>query len=141
MYVNYHESKELREDINISFPVKYYPEYKIDIFCIVTKENPHINIYYGEGAWSATKCARISLLEPKYLYPKDCDIPVWILSEDEKCKIINIFKSSNPTMIFKDTANTIWELIVQCYNFEIYCNFGNEEFLPKNLPMPDYMKL
>ena len=79
MYVNYHESKELREDINISFPVKYYPEYKIDIFCIVTKENPHINIYYGEGAWSATKCARISLLEPKYLYPKDCDIPVWIL--------------------------------------------------------------
>ena len=141
MYVNYHESKELHEDYNISFSIKYYPEYNIDIFCMVTKENPHINIYYGKGMWSATKCARLSLLEPKYLYPTDNDIPNWVLSEDEKCNIINIFKSPNPTTFFINITNTVWDLIVHWYNFEFYCNFGKEEFLPKDLPMPDYTLL
>lgn len=141
MYVNYHESKELKEDYNISFYVKCYPEYNMDIFCMVTKENPHINIYYGKDMWSATKCARMSLLEPKYLQPKDCDIPNWTLSEDEKSNLIDIFTSPNPTPYFKNIVTTVWELIVYWYNFEFGCNFDDEKILPDDLSMPNYTLL
>lgn len=139
LYVNYHESKELKEDYNISFYMGYYKDYKISIFCMITEDNPHINIYYGEGGmWKASKVARISLLEPRYLMPPDCDINLWVFNTEEKMLLLSILKSES--ISYSGSGYTTWDDIIRKFNFEAKCN-NYKRRLPENLPIPDYMKL
>lgn len=139
LIINYHESEQLKEDYDISFYMGYYKDYKISIFCMVTEEDPHINIYYGEeGMWKTTKVARISLLEPKYLVPTDCDIDLWIFNTEEKMLLLSILESESISC--SGSGYTAWEDIIRKFNFEAECNNYSCR-LPYNLPIPDYMKL
>lgn len=135
-YIDYHKSKELDE--NSSSPIKIITKGDLSIWCFPSQKYPHINIY-ERNMTTATKCARVSLVAPKYLYPKDCDISIWKLSDSEKKELINILQSDNTTEEFED-IKTVWNYIIRSYNFEMRCS-GYDYRLPYNLPIPDYMKL
>lgn len=139
LYINYHDSKQLKEDYNISFYMGFYKDYKISIFCMVTEDDPHINIYYDErGMWTATKVARVSLLEPKYLIPSDCDIDIWVFNTEEKMLLLSILKSESISC--SGAGYTAWEDIIRKFNLEAECN-NYKRRLPEDLPIPNYMKL
>lgn len=133
MCVNYHESKNLKEDYNISILVAQ--KYNMSIWCFPTIYNIHMNVYHNSMSTSE-KCARISLLEPRYIIARDCDIPHWNLSDNDKKHLIDILKSKNESGFFRKKASTYWEFMILSINNE----FGYMAF-PKNLPIPDYTKL
>lgn len=135
-YMNYHRSRELDE--YSSSPIKVITKGEFSIWCFPSPKYPHINIY-EKNMTTATKCARVSLITPEYLYPEDCDISNWNLSIDKKRILIEILQSENITGDFED-AKTIWDYIIYSYNFEMKCS-GYNCRLPYNLPIPDYMKL
>lgn len=133
IYVNYHESKELKEDYNISILVT--KKYNMSIWCFPTIDNIHMNVYH-EKMSTSDKCARISLLEPKYIIANDSDIPHWNLSDNDKNNLISILRSKNDSGFFKKKASTYWEFMILSINNE----FGYDA-LPEDLPMPNYMEL
>lgn len=137
-YINYHTSLDLVEFEWRAVPIITKGKFSIWIF--PSGQYPHMNIYEGNITLSK-KCCRLSLLEPKYLHPTDCDIHNWILSKEEKDDLVKLLTSKNTTNIFPGIASTIWECIIRGYNFELYCRTGIQESIPYNQKMPDYMKL
>lgn len=133
MYVNYHDSKELKEDYNISILIA--KKYNMSIWCFPTIDNIHINVYCGSMSES-TKCARISLLEPKYIIARDCDIPHWDLTNEDKNHLIDILKSKNESGFFRNRASTYWDFLILSINNE----FGYT-MIQEDLPIPDYTLL
>ena len=87
--------------------------------------------------FNATKCARISLLNPEYIHCSDCSKEEWILNHDEKIHLCEILD------------NFYWKLLLIQYqdqleaydgrNLNLY-SFDGENFIP-NIEKPDYMKL
>lgn len=137
-YINYHTSLDLIEFEWRAVPIINKGKFSIWIF--PSGQYPHMNIYEGNITLSK-KCSRVSLINPEYIFPKDCDIDNWILSKEEKDDLIKLLTSKNTTNIFPGIASTIWECIIRGYNFELYCRTGIQESIPYNQKMPDYMKL
>ena len=139
VYINYHTSFELNEQDWTATPVINKDDFSIWIF--PTEQSPHINIYEGSMTLS-TKCCRLSLIEPKYLFTSDCDVEDWILTDEEKRRLIAILQSQNNTIgFFGESSDTVWDYIIKLYNFQVYCNTGIKCILPEDLPIPDYRKL
>ena len=138
--MNYHESVDLGEDYNLSFPVYYSREEELVIWCFPTIYDPHINIYKGGTITDSIKCSRISLLEPKYLYPKNCDIPNWILDDSDKNNLMHILQSKSIMNSLTEYNYTSWQYIIHLFNNEMEVIEPSKK-LPEDLPIPDYMKL
>lgn len=137
--VNYHESKELGEDYNISFPIGYYPDYNMELYCIVTEKNPHIILYHGSIS-NADKCTRISLLSTEYIIASDSDIDNWVLTKEEKDKLISILQSRSSMSLLSRYNLSVWEYIIKLYNNEMeYIN--ESKIIPNDSQIPDYTKL
>lgn len=122
MSINYHQSKSLSENHEMSFI--HYRDNNILIYVFITN-NPHINILSPPHLYESNKIVRLSILEPKVLEVNDCDLPNWNLTEDDINMICNILCKS-------------WNSLIEDYNFN--CFFEDDK-IPKNLPMPDYSKL
>lgn len=135
-YIDYHRSRELDEYSSSS--IKVITKGEFSIWCFPSPKYPHINIY-EKNMTTTTKCARVSLIAPEYLYPEDCDISNWNLSINEKKILIETLQSENITGEFKG-AKTVWNYIIYSYNFEMMCS-GYKYRLPEDLPMPNYMEL
>ena len=113
--------------------------------------NPNNQYFkYGNdiGINKATKVARISLLEPKYLYHRD-KAYIWALTNKEINNLINILKSPSD----KHKGLTKWQDLLITYNEDNFYilpedtinNNINYKECPKafniNTKMPDYTKL
>ena len=86
----------------------------------------------------ATKCARISFLEPKYELGGSYNKAVWFLNEREKKGLYDYLKS--PEKHYIDEVRTIWQTAIWAFNNEVRGDDDNR-MLPYDLPMPDYRKL
>lgn len=78
------------------------------------------------GLWTATDCARISMLNPEYINCSDCSINTWVLNEDERNHLCSII-------------NDIWDGLLFDYSQELTWLTGTDVDL--NLQIPDYTKL
>lgn len=122
MSINYHQSKSLNENHEMSFI--HYRDNNILIYVFITNY-PHINILSPPYLYESNKIVRLSMLEPKILEVNDCDLPNWDLTKDDISVICNILQKS-------------WNFLIEDYNFN--CFFEDDK-IPDNLPMPDYSKL
>ncbi len=81
-----------------------------------------------------TKKIGISLFEPKYIkLPLERKEEEWILSDEEKKERVKILRKQDRLNCKK---RKIWQSILHDYNWEL-----NEQAVPEDLPMPDYMQL
>lgn len=78
---------------------------------------------------NCNKMARISFFEPMYIECKDSSKDAWVLSENEKIKLVNML------------TENIWVEMLKEYKFqlEVWENFHCN--LPQYIPMPDYRLL
>ena len=93
--------------------------------------DPYFKIYNNKNQKAASKEARISMKEPKYIYHKGK--PQWNLSSRERKKLNEILNS-----IDKETGKTVWEKIknTACKETE---HRNDEKLL--NLPIIDYSNI
>jgi len=120
-------------------------------------ENPNTytnNNYFkygdSESYTKETKCCRISLDEPKYIYHKNRKgVMDWNLTKSDKKELIEMLNSQST--INKDL--TVWENILYTYNLDRF-QMDKEEFIQNNwtdeqypdayrinYTMPDYIPL
>lgn len=78
------------------------------------------------GLWTASNCARISMLKPEYINCSDSSIKSWILNKDERNHLCSIISE-------------IWDKLLFDYSRELTWLFGTDTEL--SLVMPDYSKL
>lgn len=76
-------------------------------FCIYEKFDLNGNCC----PWTSDRCARISILSPKYIHCNNCDLPDWILSKDQIDYLIKLLS---------DQDFRIWKNILYQYKFQLY---------------------
>lgn len=106
--------------------LRVYPQEELEpYFMLLDEEPPH-----------TTKKIGISLFEPKYIdLPLERDEGKWILSEQEKRELVKILGEKNGfRRKYRKLEN--WRVILKDYNWEL-----NEDVVPEDLPMPNYMEL
>ena len=84
----------------------------------------------------ATKCARISFLEPKYELGPFYNKPVWFLTNHEKERLMKYLKA--PISRRQSELLNYWQATICAFNNEVE---PESRFLSYKLPIPDYMKL
>ena len=85
----------------------------------------------------ATKCARISFLEPKYELGASYNKSIWVLDDREKEILCNFLKSPKER---NEDVHNVWQAAIFAFNNEVD---GVDECraLPYDLPMPNYKML
>lgn len=85
----------------------------------------------------ATKCARISFLEPKYELGASYNKSIWVLNDREKEILCNFLKSPKER---NEDVHNVWQAAIFAFNNEVD---GVDECraLPYDLPMPNYKML
>ena len=99
----------------------------------------YFKLYNDSCIEGATKQARISILEPKYVIPPVSYKERWILNNDEKEKLIKILRTR---ISVSNVKYTVYEYIKFSYKEQRFGMHGLD--VPGNfmkLPMPDYTKL
>ena len=111
----------------------------------------YFKLYNKTNRDSATKIARISFREAKYIYHNaNQGKDNWILNVKEKKYIIKAFAKKNPA--FYNGQYTYWQYAIAQFNLEkgldyekTFKNVGKKlkypKYLPFDLEMPDYTKL
>ena len=86
----------------------------------------------------ATKCARISFLEPKYELGSTYNKSIWFLDDNEKRMFMEFLKIKRPYASDNEPSNN-WQCVIRAFNNKI----RDEAYriLPYNTPIPDYTKL
>ena len=86
----------------------------------------------------ATKCVRISFLEPKYELGSTYNKSVWFLDDKEKRMLMEFLKIKRPYASDNEPSNN-WQCVIRAFNNKI----RDEAYriLPYNTPIPDYTKL
>ncbi len=85
----------------------------------------------------ATKCARISFLEPKYELGASYNKSIWVLNDREKEILCNFLKSPKER---NEDVHNVWQAAIFAFNNEVE-GVDESRTLPYDLPMPDYRKL
>jgi hypothetical protein len=119
------------------------------------KGNPYFKVFNHNSYVRATKVARISFLEPKYIIHKDRK-ENWILNGDEKEQLIDLLELPSTNTFRNGKKLTNWQKAMAQYNLEngligdiedaedcLLKNTKNfhTQPLPIDLKMPDYTKL
>ena len=107
---------------------------------------------YGdnESVSKETKCCRISILKPNFLYHRNKGkIMDWALTEGDKRELVKILESPHD----EHPELTVWQMILFTYNedrfgmrFQKFINddWTDEEYpyaFRKDFPMPNYLSL
>lgn len=114
--------------------------YRDDTFCIAictfagNTGDPYMLVYNYEYEEYSTKCARISMVESRYLKTHSSLFKLkWNLNKKDIDKLIKIL-NSEPYFTFDKCHNTIWEVMIQRW---IDISENNID----HLSIPDYTKL
>ena len=86
----------------------------------------------------ATKCARISFLEPKYELCSTYNKSVWFLDDKEKRMLMEFLKIKRPYTSDNEPSNN-WQCVIRAFNNKI--RDESYRILPYDTPIPDYTKL
>ena len=102
-------------------------------------KKPYFTLFNHWKRGLATKCARISFLEPKYELGSSYNKSVWFLDDNEK-KMLMKFLKTKCRSIFSDKCTNNWMSIIGAFNNEVQ---GDDDgrILPYDLPIPNYNKL
>lgn len=101
-------------------------------------KKPYFVVFNHWRPGLATKCARISFLEPKYELGGSYNKAVWFLNEQEKNELYDYLKE--PEEHYVDEVRTTWQTAIWAFNNEVRADDDNR-MLPYDLPMPDYRRL
>ncbi len=168
------KDKTLKETILEILDEELYPVYLEEMstittdrvdggMCIVVnrsefrKGNPYFKVVNHNSFDKATKIARISFLDLKYIIHKNTDGKEnWILNIKEKKQLVKLFNQKSTNIFRNGKRMSNWEKAIAQYNLENRLIGDVEEAedkklkdtrdfetdpLPIDLPMPDYMKL
>lgn len=136
----------LNEMANVYFDRK--ANISIQINCSEYHNVNYFKLYNHQSYKKASKVARISLFEPKYIIHENKDGKEnWILNAKQRKALVEILKLP---AAYKDYS--IWQLIILAFNkenglnsFETEENFKNDlkypDYLPIDMTMPDYIEL
>ena len=102
-------------------------------------KKPYFTLYNHWKRGLATKCARISFLEPKYELGSSYNKSVWFLDDNEK-KMLMKFLKIKCRSIFSDKCTNNWMSIIGAFNNEVQGD-DDSRILPYDLPIPNYNKL
>ena len=102
-------------------------------------KKPYFTLYNHWKRGLATKCARISFLEPKYELGTSYNKSVWFLDDNEK-KMLMKFLKIKCRSIFSDKCTNNWMSIIGAFNNEVQGD-DDSRILPYDLPIPNYNKL
>ncbi len=102
-------------------------------------KNPYFTLYNHWKRGLATKCARISFLEPKYELGSSYNKSVWFLDDNEK-KMLMKFLKTKCRSIFSDNCTNNWMSVIGAFNNEVQGD-DDKRILPYDLPIPNYNKL
>lgn len=114
----------------------------IDIRAIIDTgpfKKPYFVLYNHWRRGLATKCARISFLEPKYELGASYNKSVWFLDENEKKMLVRFLKAGSRCGFEPEPSNN-WRCAIGAFNNEVR-NDDDSRILPYDLPIPDYTKL
>lgn len=110
-----------------------------------THNNAYFKLFDASSPTKATKVARIWLTRPVYVKGHS-GLPNWILTKQELKTLIKCLKQ--PYRKNKEITN--WQQMIVTYN-DAFCNidsedtisgnYEDEDALPIDYPMPDYMRL
>lgn len=99
---------------------------------------PYFIIYNNERMQYASKCARISMKNPGYIYYGNTGIKKqWVLGKSEKENLMCILNSK-----YDNEFNTVWDKI--CHDYQTMIEGIGTTQMPSKpllLPIPDYTKL
>ena len=101
-------------------------------------KKPYFVVFNHWRPGLATKCARISFLEPKYELGGSYNKAVWFLNEQEKKDLCRCLKSAKNRV--DDKVSCTWQETIWAFNNEVRAD-DDKRVLPMDLPMPDYRKL
>ena len=107
--------------------------------CQNYKQRNYFLIYNHEMHIYATKVARISFIEPKYIF-EDCVVPNWTLSNKEKDYLIDMVNGYDHICEFDEGEYTNWQVMLMEYYFtnklrtDLYVNINS-------FRIPNYLKL
>ena len=102
-------------------------------------KKPYFVLYNHWRRGLATKCARISFLEPKYELGASYNKSVWFLDENEKKMLVRFLKAGKHSPHEAEPSNN-WRLAIGAFNNEVRGE-DDSRILPYDLPIPDYTKL
>lgn len=119
----------------------------------VSKE--YFKVFSGDGYRTSSKMARISFWKPEYITEYDYyGKEPWVLSDRDKEALVRILKAKSDTVSIDRRARyTNWQKAIVEFNNGISfygedteanllgTDSYNNEFLPFNLPMPNYLEL
>jgi hypothetical protein len=136
---NYMVSRELSERTDVeAMCVRFRNTGSIRCIWVNMPVRRHDLFYFkvfDADLFEATKCARISLLEPKYI--RCSDNPEWFLNEKEKKELMEILTSKSNT----NHRITNWQFMLYSYQSQLEWAGYEDDIDISNLQIPDYMKL
>lgn len=102
-------------------------------------KKPYFTLYNHWKRGLATKCARISFLEPKYELGTSYNKSVWFLNDNEKEMLMDFLETKCRSAI-SDKCTNNWMRIIGAFNNEVQGD-DDSRILPYDLPIPNYNKL
>ena len=102
-------------------------------------KKPYFTLYNHWKRGLATKCARISFLEPKYELGSSYNKSVWFLDDNEKEMLMDFLETKCRSAI-SDKCTNNWMSIIGAFNNEVQGD-DDSRILPYDLPIPNYNKL
>lgn len=102
-------------------------------------KKPYFTLYNHWKRGLATKCARISFLEPKYELGTSYNKSVWFLDDNEKEMLMDFLETKCRSAI-SDKCTNNWMRIIGAFNNEVQGD-DDSRILPYDLPIPNYNKL
>lgn len=132
----YHGIKELNAGDSCYFLMKL-DNHSILGYPDALNENliPFFQIRKFDNNGNIVGICRLSLYKPEYIVGYDENI---ILTNEEKEKIINFFKTKKESIIDKYNNLTGWQYSIRRINGEYEAGGWYNKMISESLPMPDY---
>lgn len=131
---------QIKEFNMISCGATWSKELNLNIRAFVDmgpKKKSYFVLYNHWRPGLATKCARISFLEPKYELGASYNKSIWVLDDREKENLCDFLKSPKER---PDDIHNVWQVAISAFNNEVE-GVDESRALPYDLPMPDYRRL
>jgi hypothetical protein len=131
---------QIKEFNMISCGATWSKELNLNIRAFVDmgpKKKSYFVLYNHWRPGLATKCARISFLEPKYELGASYNKSIWVLDDREKENLCDVLNSPKER---PDDIHNVWQVAISAFNNEVE-GVDESRALPYDLPMPDYKML
>ena len=139
-----HEFATVARDSNLNMSVAVNPDRNL-------KNIEYFKVYNHAKPQRATKIARIQFRCPEYIiHNNNRKLKNWTLTSDDKTSLLKLLNSESKKDIIPQI--TVWQSLIISFNYEMgldtadtlknkYKKLVYPDFLPIDLPIPDYRKL